>query len=194
MPKFADIFQENDTPYPCSIVGIKEGVKTQYGDQFVITIEHEGEEFEWFCKPETYERVFLDDSGAAKFAEGEQVYITKNSPKGKSKFPFYTVDPMDGSAPAPTPKPAATKAPVADAPAPSQPAAPAAKPLGTHGLVEDLKDRRISIAGYTQSCIERGMDIEEAKRNGLALAKWARQAAYEWQQEDNVNAVFSGQE
>lgn len=185
MPKFSEVFTQSGVPYPCTIGDIKRDVQSKFGITNVVQMIHGGSTFDWWLKPEQFDRLFADDGEQIVFS-GDEVLVTQNPPAGNSKYPFFTLDKIGGSGAAnPTPpRPAAVAVN-------SEAAAKQKVANDKRELEAQYTWRRISIQGFTQALITRGMDIEEAKVKGATLAVWADNQAKAWYNESVATDVFT---
>lgn len=174
--KFQDIFQQNGMWYPMAVGEIKMNVETKFGTKHLVTMIHSGVAHDWFVSPPTFQKLFVDNG----IREGVVVEVQCKRDGNKT---IYDLRASTGEQ-----MPAA---PMAGKETPNVFPAPSNNYAEERNKAEELKQNRISIAGYLQALITSGKgDIESCKALALELVRWAKRAStdlYNEEHEDEVN-------
>ncbi len=172
-----------DKPYQCVVTAVQFDVPGDYGDQHKVTIECDGEEYQWYVKTSSFDRIFLQD-----IQIGGTYSIVKNSPKGKSQYPFFTatlVSPGTSAAPSSSHSPST----------PDPTAEESAKAKDEREMKAGIKDREIILQSVLKTITKPSIaDMEEIKAATKELSRWVKKEAYRWYVEDKMEVVMNNEE
>lgn len=178
MAKFEDIFAQSNTQYPVVISGMPQAPQdTQYGPKYKVQVTKDGASYDWFMKPEQFDRNFTDGMGNVLYNVGDEILVTKVKDP-KYKWPFYAVDAgQKGVGPSAPVRPYNDRnnVTVSDD---GQPHA-------------EAKQYQISAAGVYQAYISTGMEPEKAKALVEEDVRWLKRLGMKMAMDDQkaVNDV-----
>ena len=165
MAKISDLFPGGSGVVPVLVTRISPSVETRYGKKSVVTVSSGGVDYDWFLDPARFSKLF------AGVSTGDMIQVTGKPPAAGKTYGSYDVHKITdgqgtviGSTPSTLPTP------------PQDPR-----------RYEEIKQNRISIAGFAQALINSGKhDIANVKQLAIELVRWAKdqsEALYNEEQE-----------